>query len=152
MVKVSPKFRRFQHRFTDLRYFGGRVYRRLRSLRPSSTVIGLILVGVSIFLLGGGIYDILIQPISIFPMRGRLLVWYPQRIHEQFLTESIDVMILCALGVGGLMLIYHSTKYFRNPRQATILIFIGITLTILTFIALEALLYWKIYGSVQAAG
>ncbi|RLI36765.1 hypothetical protein DRO55_02870 [Candidatus Bathyarchaeota archaeon] len=145
---MSPGFRRFQRGFTDLTYFCDKVYRRLRNFRPSPTVIGVILVGVSIFLLGGGVYDILIQPISIFPMRGRLLVWYPQRIHEQFLTESIDVMILYALGVGGLIFIYYSTRYFRNPRQATILIFIGITLTILAFIALEALLYWKIYGSV----
>ena len=132
---------------TSLGYVGRSVYRTLSRLKVPTLIVAILLVGVSIFLLGGGVYDITSNPISIIPMRGRIITVYPYYVHEQTLTASIGVMILYAIGTIGLLMLYEGTKYVRNPRQAAILILIGITLLILAFISVEAILYLKMYPS-----
>lgn len=100
-------------------------------------------MGISIFLLGGGIYDILMEPLAVLPIgAGRFLSYLPYRINEQLLIGSIGVMILYALGALGLLLIYHSTKYIRNPRQVTLLTRVGVALLLIAFISVEAVLFW----------
>ena len=100
-------------------------------------------MGISIFLLGGGIYDILMEPIAVLPIgSGRFLSYIPFRIHEQLLMGSIGVMILYALGALGLLLIYHSTRYIRNPRQVAVLSRVGIVLLLIAFVSVESVLFW----------
>jgi len=53
-------------------------------------------------------------------------------------------MILYALGALGLLLIYQSTKYIRNPRQVSSILRIGVALILIAFVAVEAILYWKL--------
>jgi hypothetical protein len=103
-------------------------------------------VGASIFLLGGGMYDIISKPIAVLPIQGRIIFYYPYYIHEQFLNESIAVMIIYALGVSGLFLIYRSTGQIRDRRQATMFLVVGILFLALSFVMTEAIVYWKIYS------
>jgi len=124
-----------------------RIYKTLLKLRVPTIIIAVSLTGLSIFLLGGGIYDITSNPIAIIPLRGRIITVYPYYIHEQTLTASIGIMILYAIGTAGLLMLYHSTRYLRNPRQASILILVGLTLLVLTFIAAEFILHIKMHPS-----
>jgi len=143
----SLKKTRAGRRITSLKYTGRGIHKSLSRLRVPTTLVAILLVGLSIFLLGGGVYDIISNPISIIPMPGRLIAVYPYYIHEQTLTASIGVMILYAVGTAGFIMLYEGTKYVRKPRQASILILVGITLIVLAFIFMEALLHLKIHPS-----
>ncbi|MEM1581959.1 MAG: hypothetical protein QXK89_05560 [Candidatus Bathyarchaeia archaeon] len=117
---------------------------RLINYRPPTYVIAAILMVITIFLLGGGVYDVSMPAISAVPYYRGFIFLYP-RLHDQVLNESIAIMIAYALGALGLLLIYQSAKYRRNPSQASLLIRIGIMLLIMVFIVAEATLYlWKL--------
>jgi len=120
---------------------------KLMRYRPPLRIIAIILMALSIFLISGGIYDVTIKPRSVLPYYRGFLFLYPN-LHEQVLNESISIMIVYAFGAVGLLLIYRSAKYLRNPDQASLLIKLGAGLLILTFIMLETVLYlWKLgYG------
>ena len=120
---------------------------KLMRYRPPLRIIAIILMTLSIFLISGGIYDVTIKPRSVLPYYRGFLFLYPN-LHKQVLNESISIMIVYAFGAVGLLLIYRSAKYLRNPDQASLLIKLGAGLLILTFIMLETVLYlWKLgYG------
>ncbi len=137
---MSKKTRR---RLSSASYSLQKASLKLATYRPSTILIAVIVMGISIFLLGGGIYDIFMEPLAILPIgSGRFLSYIPYRIHEQLLVGSIGVMILYAIGAAGLLLIYYSTKYVRNPRQVSFLSKIGVVLLLLAFISVEAVLFW----------
>jgi len=137
---MSKKTRR---RLSSASYSLQKASLKLATYRPSTILIAVIVMGISIFLLGGGIYDIFMEPLAILPIgSGRFLSYIPYRIHEQLLVGSIGVMILYAIGAAGLLLIYYSTKYVRNPRQVSFLSRIGVVLLLLAFISVEAVMFW----------
>ena len=114
-------------------------------LRLSPRLIAGVVMAMSILLLGGGVYDILMTPIAVYPTgTGTFIYFYPNQLHEQFLDESIGIMLFYAIGVAGLFLIYQSTKYIRNPRQLSAMLRIGLVLLIIAFVAVEAILYAKL--------
>ncbi|HIE18804.1 TPA: hypothetical protein EYP75_03670 [Candidatus Bathyarchaeota archaeon] len=120
-----------------------KAYVKIATYRPPRSLIAAIVIGVSIFLLGGGIYDLFMNPLAVLPVgAGRFLAFIPYRINEQLLVGSIGVMILYALGALGLILIYYSTRYMHNQRYAFILMGIGASLLLISFIMVESILFW----------
>jgi predicted neutral ceramidase superfamily lipid hydrolase len=113
-------------------------YQEIITARPSTFVIAAITIAASIFLLGGGIYDLLEKPlIAIVQSGGSIIVYYPYDINDQFLLESIVVMVGYVMGVVGLLLTYQSTKYAYKPRQAYMLLLMGCILLIGSYIFIE---------------
>lgn len=120
-----------------------KAYVKIATYRPPRSLIAAIIIGVSIFLLGGGIYDLFMNPLAVLPVGGgRFLAFMPYRINEQLLVGSIGVMILYACGSLGLILIYYSTRYMHNQRSAFILIGIGASLLLISFIMVESIMFW----------
>ena len=117
---------------------------KILTYKPSIWVVSGVLIALSIFLLGGGIYDILERPIPIGMIQGRVITFYPYGINEQWLSESLLVMILYSLGVIGLILTYQSTKFVYRPRQAYIMLLVGVSLVTITYIFVELSLRQKI--------
>lgn len=112
--------------------------------KPPRNVVAIILMLFAIFLLGGGIYSVSMPIRSVIPYASGFIFLYPS-LHDQMLGESIAVMIIYALGAAGLILVYRSIKYLRNPGQASALMRAGIILFIIMVIVLEIALYsWKI--------
>ncbi|MEM1506671.1 MAG: hypothetical protein QXU02_01145 [Candidatus Bathyarchaeia archaeon] len=133
MAKISQTLERFWRRVG-----------RMLNYRPPQNVVAIILMLFTIFLFGGGIYMISMPIRSVIPYSRGFIFLYPG-LHDQMLGESIAVMITYALGAAGLILIYQSVKYLRNPSQASTLIRAGIILFIIVVIILEIALYsWKI--------
>lgn len=99
-----------------------RAYDKILAYRPPRSIIAALIIATSIFLLGGGIY------ISIIPSMFLLI-------------ESIGVMILYALGSLGLILIYYSARRIRDQRYALIIMEIGISLLLISFIMVEFRFY-----------
>jgi hypothetical protein len=132
---MTSKIRR---KFASLPYFLQKAYWKIATAKPSTLFITLLAIGFSIFLLGGGIYDILVQPmIAIVSSGGRIIFYYPYSISDQFLGESIFIMVIYMIGVTGLWLIYQSTKYAYKPRQASMMLLIGIVFVFIAYVGVE---------------
>jgi len=118
-------------------HFLQRTYWRLVNVKPSTLLIAVTVTAASIFFLGGGIYDLLEQPAFAVFIQGRPIAVYPYSLSEQFLGESVFVMILYGLGTAGLLVTYQSTKYAYRPRQAFMLLLLGVLLIVISYIFVE---------------
>jgi hypothetical protein len=123
-----------------------RLYRTLTTTGPSNLILPVIAMGAAIFLFGGGLYDIIMKPLPAVYYGGRFLFLYPQ-LSEQFISDSIVAMTVYALGVVGLLAIYQSTKYVYKPRQAYMMMLVGVVLLLIAYIFLEASIQLKISGA-----
>ncbi|OYT49469.1 hypothetical protein B6U79_01710 [Candidatus Bathyarchaeota archaeon ex4484_231] len=144
---VQSVSKKMSRKLSSWRYSFRKTSAKIASYSPSPISVAILVVAISVFLLGGGMYDIFMHEtiITILPLGGgRWLSFMPYRIHEQLLSSSIGVMILYALGAAGLLLVYHSTKYVRNPRHVSFLTKIGIALLLIAFISIEAVIFWKL--------
>ena len=125
-------------RFSSIAFSMQKAYWRLVTAKPSIFVTAVLVVAASLFLLGGGVYDLLEKPLlAIVAAGGRIITYYPYALNEQFLIESIIVMILYAIGVVGFLLTYQSTKYAYRSRQAYRLLLVGCVLVVIAYIFIE---------------
>jgi hypothetical protein len=85
------------------------------------------------------------KPLPAVYYGGRFLFLYPQ-LSEQFISDSIVAMTVYGLGIIGLLVIYQSTKYVYKPRQAYMMMIVGIVLLLLAYIFLEASIQIKLSG------
>lgn len=125
----------------SLSYYVQKAYWKVVTLKPSTFLLAAITIGAAVFLLGGGIYDIVEQPIVAFVSGGRVIPFYPQALNEQLLGESIASMVLYSLGIVGLILVYQSTKYAYSPREAFTTLLIGLLLLVVAWLLVEFYLY-----------
>ena len=89
----------FRSRIISLGYATRRAYRKITTAKPSIFLVAIIVAGFSIFLLGGGIYDILEQPLLGIPIGRRILFFYPGSLSEQTILDSMFAMLSYMFGV-----------------------------------------------------
>jgi len=130
-----------------LSYSLQKLYTKISTARPSPFALAVIAMAVAIFLYGGGLHLIIVKPLPAVYYGGRFLFVYPQ-LSEQWVSDSIIAMILFSMGVAGAVFMYQSTKYAYKPRQAYLLFIIGAFLLFVAYIALEAVLNWKLRGQI----
>lgn len=115
-----------------------RLYRKITTMKPSTFIVGIIVLAFCAFLFGGGVYDLLQKPQIVYPLgSGRFSFIYPMRLNEQVILESAFIMILYSFGVGGLLLIYQSTRYAHNSRQAWFMLVFGLLLLFIAVLSTE---------------
>jgi hypothetical protein len=136
---------RIEKWFTSLGFALRKAYWKILTAKPSIFVVAIVIVAFSIFLLAGGIYDILEQPLSVIPFGRRVLFFYPYTLQAQAVVESLGVMIAYAMGVAGILLMYQSTKYAYKPRQAYIMLLTGVVLILIAYIYVETLVFQKLF-------
>ena len=135
---VNTMAKGFSKQLSSLSFSLQKTYERILTAKPSLFVIGIAVVGFSIFLFAGGIYNLLIQPlVAIVGSTGRIISFYPYGITDQLLLESIIIMIFYAMGVAGFLVAYRSTKHAYNPRQAYRFLIVGFALFLLAYLLLE---------------
>jgi len=139
---MSKKAKR---RASSMPFSLSRWYRRISTTRPSSSVISTIVVAYAIFLFGGGLYTIITQPLPALYYGQRFLFLYPD-LGSQFISDTVISVMLYAIGFVGLLAVYQSTKYAYKPRQAYMMIVIGVTLLLLAYIFLEDAILIKLGG------
>jgi hypothetical protein len=102
-------------------------------------------VGISyaVFLFAGGLYTLINHPLPSAYVSGRFYFLYP-RIDGQFISDTVISVILYALGFVGLLTIYQSTKSAYKPRQAYMMMVIGITFLLIAYIFLEGSIDFKL--------
>ena len=118
---------------------------RLRILKPPLFIIIIALVTVTVFLLGGGVFDVVEKNIpTIVPGPNQQWTFFVRyNLSGQTLTESVFSMIFYAIGIAGFYLMFRSTRYTYRRRQAWIFLSVGICMGILAFIGCETLLNLK---------
>jgi len=127
----------FGKRISSFAFSLQKTYERILTAKPSLFLVGASAVAVAFFLLSGGIYDVLIKPIvAYFASGGQMLVFYPS-LTEQFLLESIIIIVFYSMGFAGFLIAYRSTKYAYNPRQAYRFLLVGCVLLIIGIVLIE---------------
>ncbi len=131
---------------SSLSFSLSRFYRRISTAKPSTLILAIIALAITIFMLGGGLYDVVMKPLpSVYTQSRGFLFLYPQ-LSEQFISDSIIAATLYVLGVVGLLAIYQSTKYAYRPRQAYMTFLVGALLLFMAYVVLEATIQIKIAG------
>ena len=120
-----------------------RWFRRISTAKPSSFAITIIVISYAVFLFGGGLYTIITQPLPAVYYGQRFLFLYPE-LGSQFISDTVIAVMLYAIGFVGLLTIYQSTKYAYKPRQAYMMLVVGVTLLLLAYIFLEAAILIKL--------
>jgi hypothetical protein len=129
--------KRFSKQMSSIAFSLQKIYERILTAKPSLFLVGVSAVALAFFVLAGGIYDILIKPIvAYFASGGQMLVFYPS-LTEQFLLESIIIMVFYSMGFAGFLIAYRSTKYAYNPRQAYRFLLVGCVLLIIGLLLIE---------------
>jgi predicted neutral ceramidase superfamily lipid hydrolase len=131
-------------RLSSLGFRLQRAARKVATAKPSIFMVTSVIIALTIFFLGGGVYDILTEPIIAFPLGRRILFFYPYSVHEQAVVESFIIMTSYVLGFLGVFLMYQSTKYAYKPRQAYILLLTGIIFLLIAYIYIENFLWSKL--------
>ena len=135
---------RIKTRLSSLGFRLQRAIRKITTAKPSIFVIASVIVASTVFFLGGGVYDLLAEPMIAIPVGRRILFFYPYSVHEQAVLESLLVMISYVMGFFGVFLMYQSTKYAYKPRQAYILLLTGVVFLLIAYIYIENLLWSKL--------
>ncbi len=101
-----------------------------RRIRPSTTLTIIVALAIVVFILAGGVYDLLEHPISLLPTPSGYSVLISGTLGQQTLNESLIAGFLYMLGLGGLYMLLRSTRFAYRPRNAYLLLMLG-TLTVL---------------------
>ncbi len=121
------------------------MYRRLSTIHPSTVVIAAVFVACAIFIFSGGVWTVINAPPPAVYYNSEFYFLYPS-LTSQFISDTVISAVLYLLGFVGLLAIYQSTKNAYNPRQAYMLLAIGISLLVVAYIALEGSIAFKISG------
>ncbi|MCW4047449.1 MAG: OST3/OST6 family protein [Candidatus Bathyarchaeota archaeon] len=122
--------------------FSDRWFRRISTAKPSTFVITIIIVSYAIFFFSGGLLTIISQPLPSAYYGGKFYFLYPE-LGSQFISDTIIAIMLYAIGFAGLLSIYQSTKYAYKPRQAYMMMIVGVTLLLIAYIFIEDAIHIK---------
>ena len=112
---------------------------RKMSNAPTTAIITIVGLSYAVFLFGGGLYTLINQPVSAYynPNTQQFYFLYPD-LSEQFGADTVISVALYSLGFIGLLTIYQSTKSANKPRQAYMLLIVGVALLLLAYIFIES--------------
>ena len=130
---MSKKAKR---KISSTSYSISRRFRKISTAKPSSFLISIIFISYAIFLFGGGLYTLTSSPLPAYYTGRGFIFLYPE-LGNQFISDTVIAVILYAMGFAGLLAVYQSTKYAYKPRQAYMMLVIGVTLLLLAYIFLE---------------
>ena len=141
---MSKKIKRSSE---EMSFSLSRWFRRMSTNAPTTFLLTVLGIGYTIFLFGGGLFTIINQPLPAYIGEGGSPIYflYPD-ISNQFGADTFISAILYSLGFIGLLTIYQSSKSAYKPRQAYMLLIIGVTFLLLAYIFLEGSILFKASG------
>ncbi|MGD0069992.1 MAG: hypothetical protein ABSB71_00320 [Candidatus Bathyarchaeia archaeon] len=122
-----------------------RWFRKISTAAPSTLIITVVGISYALFIFGGGLFTLISHPLPSAYYNGKFYFLYPS-LSSQFISDTVVSMILYALGFIGLFIIYQSTKSAYKPRQAYMMLVIGVTFLLLAYIFLEGAISFKASG------
>lgn len=134
---------------SEMSFSLSRWFRKISTNAPTAFLVTVVGLSYAVFLFGGGLYTLIgpdaaaHQPSAY--VNGRFYFLYPD-ISHQFISDTLISVILYSLGFVGLLAIYQSTKSAYKPRQAYMLLVIGVTFLLLSYVFLEGSIAFKSSG------
>ena len=137
--------RKVKKQASSMSFSLSRWFSKISTAKPSALITSIIVISSAVFLFGGGLYTIIIQPLPSAYYNNRFYFLYPD-LSAQFISDTVIATMLYALGFIGLLAIYQSTKYAYKPRQAYMMLAVGVALLFLAYIFLEDSIQIKLGG------
>jgi hypothetical protein len=134
-----------KRRVSSLSFSVNRLYRMITTVKPSNLLIPVLAIVFAVFLFAGGVYDLIQRPVPAIFYNNKFYFLNPY-LSQQFVSDSIIATILYSLGVIGLIVVYQSTRYVYKPRQAYMMLIVGLALMLMAYIFLEASIQIKLRG------
>jgi hypothetical protein len=119
-----------------------RWFRKISTNAPTAFLVTAVGISYAIFLFGGGLYALINHPPPSAYINNQFYFLYPD-LSAQFISDTLISVTLYVLGFMGLLAIYQSTKSAYKPRQAYMLLIIGVALLLLSFVFLEGSISFK---------
>jgi hypothetical protein len=104
--------------------------------------VAIILIMFTIFLLAGGVYDLMENPIRVLPTPSNPVFWFTG-MSDQTLNESAYFMVFLAIGICGGYIVYRSSSLVYRQREVRMLLIIGVTMMVIATICCEVVMMWK---------
>ena len=120
--------------------------RRNKQLEALSGYAGIFMVIIIVFILGGGVYDVIVRPASTLLTSSGAYSSISPYSGEQTINESIVSMFLYASGFAGLFLVTKSTKVLYDKSKANLNLMMGLGLAVVGFAGAYVLLILKNAG------
>ena len=130
---------------SSLSFSLSRWFRRATTNAPTFGILSIAAVAYAIFIFGGGVFTIINHPQVSAYYNGNFYFLYPS-ISSQFVSDTFVSVMLYGLGFAGLFVIYQSSKSAYKPRQAYMMLVIGVALLFLSYIFLEGAISFKVHG------
>jgi len=122
-----------------------RWFRRATTNAPAFGILTIAAIAYTLFIFGGGLFTVINHPQVSAYYNGNFYFLY-QSLSSQFVSDTFVSVMLYALGFIGLLLIYQSSKSAYKPRQAYMMLVIGVSLFFLSYIFLEGAINYKATG------
>ncbi|MCL2134798.1 MAG: hypothetical protein FWH37_04490 [Candidatus Bathyarchaeota archaeon] len=123
-----------------------KLFDKISSIRPPEIIIIAVMLGYVFFMLGGGFYSATSEGImTSMYYNNKFYFLYPS-LSDQFVSDTVISIMLYVIGFAGLLSIYQSTRNANKPRQAYMLLAVGVSLVILSYIFLESAIAIKTAG------
>jgi len=120
-------------------------FKKIVTTQPFALIIIVIFIGAALFLLGGGVYTMTTEGIMTSYYDGNKFYFlYPGSLGDQFISETAISIMLYIIAFAGFLSVYQSAKNANKPRQAYILMAVGISLILLSYIFLESAINIKL--------
>lgn len=106
----------------------------------------LILMATYIFLfwlMAGGIYMLVRNPIAVGAQNNQALYFYPS-LNESFIIEGFIAAIMLFVGGFGAIMVYQASLSAMNKGYATALLIIGLAMTFISFMILQYIINVKL--------
>ncbi len=159
IAKVESEWRKMSDKVkkqaSSLPFSLSKIFSRISTMKPTLLVTSTVVIGVSLFLLAGGVYwinnatnpDLTFRyPISYYD--GKYFHFILDRsigggLSDQFGVETVLVYVVYAMGFGGLLALYQSARNAYNQRSAYMTLMIGSMLILLAYIFVEYFILLK---------
>jgi hypothetical protein len=128
---------KIKKRSEDVSFSLSKWFRKATTNAPAITVVTVLGLAYMIFLFGGGLFTLIEKPLPAYYSGSTFYFLYPD-ISNQFIGDTIISVFLYAMGFIGLLAIYRSSKSAYKPRQAYMLLIVGVTLVALSYLFLES--------------
>lgn len=106
---------------------------RSKQLETISRYAGILMVIFIVFILGGGVYDIIESPPASLQTSSGALTSISPYAGEQTINESVVTMLLYSCCLVGLLMVGRSTQVLYDKSKANISLMVGLGLAITGF-------------------
>ncbi len=122
-------------------------FKKIVTTQPFALIVLVAFIGFALFLLGGGIFSVVTEGIPTSWYYGnKFYLLSPFGVGEQFIADTVISIMLYLMGFVGLLSIFQSTRNANKPRQAYMLLIVGISLVLLSYAFLESAISIKQSG------